>query len=573
MFPPLFPSFVRNVIYPVYRGFRKDRVLEILEDLEHVQWLSSDEIEELCWGRLESLLKSAVTHVPYYHDLFGEAGLEVDGIQNPADFRKIPLLSKEKIRKAGRRLITRDPLRKGYSSSTGGSTGEPLYFYLDSSVGPLRRANGFRAYRWSGVDIGDRRAHLWGYHLDMSTRERMVEGIKNYFNNIIFLSTFDMSQESMNGYVAKLRRFKPELVVGYPSALTVFSEFCRSGRRRIPQPKAVVTSGERLYAHQREIIEEAFASPVFDRYGSREFANVANECEEHHGLHVFSDLFYTEVIHESGRPAQSGEVGELVVTDLFNLYMPFIRYRTGDLAVPTEDKCPCGRGLPILDRIEGRTFDAVVTPGGKTVGGFFWTWLSRAVPGISQFQIEQRDRSGITFKIVPGDDWKDEFKGELESRIKENCGEGFHVRFMIVDEIPLARSGKSKFIVSNIEERLVIKSKIHKATISGEDPDNVDCLILDGELMKLSNIASGEKVLIVDNTNGSRIETFVIEGAQGSGQAVVGGAGTKLVHAGDEVSIMAFTWSEDSHRDFKNILVDGENMFVRFLTEIAGEKL
>ena len=178
MFPPLFPSFVRNVIYPVYRGLRRDRVLEILEELEHVQWLSGDEIEELRWGRLESLLKSAVTHVPYYRDLFQEAGLDVEDIQNPADFLKIPLLSKEKIRKAGRRLITRDPLRAGYSSSTGGSTGEPLYFYLDSSVGALRRANALRAYRWSGIDIGDRRAHLWGYHLGMSTRERLAEGLK-----------------------------------------------------------------------------------------------------------------------------------------------------------------------------------------------------------------------------------------------------------------------------------------------------------------------------------------------------------------------------------------------------------
>ncbi|MCK4236402.1 MAG: aspartate 1-decarboxylase, partial [Candidatus Krumholzibacteria bacterium] len=341
---------------------------------------------------------------------------------------------------------------------------------------------------------------------------------------------------------------------GYPSALALFAEFCKKSRIKVFRPKAVVTSGERTFPHQREIIEEVFSCPTFDRYGSREFSNVAHECEEHRGLHVCNDLFYVEVLHESGRPAQSGEVGEIVVTDLSNLYMPFLRYRTGDLAVPTERTCPCGRGLPLLDRIEGRTFDAIVTPDGKSVGGFFWTWLSRAVPGIRQFQIEQRERSGIIFRIVPGPEWRDESEKHLEQKITENCGEGFRVDFVIVDDIPLAPTGKLKFIVSNIEERLVIKSKIHKARITAQAPESVDCVMIDEELMERSDIATCEKVLIVDNTNGARIETFVMSGKRGSAQIVACGAATRHIHTGDEVSIMAFTWSKDTHGRFSNIL-------------------
>lgn len=573
MVPPLLPAFVRNVIYPVYRGLRGDRVLSILEELERNQWLTPEEIEELQWRKLMGFLQQIATHVPYYRDLFAEAGLKADGIQNPTDLRRLPLLTKEKIRELGSRIVTKDPLKKGYPSSTGGSTGEPLYFYCDYAAGPVRRANAFRGYRWAGIDIGDKQAFFWGYSLTKPFKERIQEGFKNYFNNIMYLSTFDMSESSMRKYAARLRCYRPNLVVGYPSALALFAEYCRRTRTVVPRPTAVITSGERAYPHQREIIGEVFSSPVFDRYGSREFANVANECEEHIGLHVFSDLFYVEVIHESGRPAQSGEVGEIVVTDLSNLYMPFLRYRTGDLAIPTTRRCACGRGLPLLDRIEGRTFDSIVTPDGKAVGGFFWTWLSRAVPGIRQFQIEQRERSGIIFRIVPGPEWHDESRSDLEAKIKENCGEGFRIMFALVDEIPLSPAGKSKFIISNIEERLVVKSKIHKAHITGEVPEEMDCLIIDEALMEKSNIAPLEKVLIVDNTNGARVESIALKGEKGSGVIIAGGAAARYIRTGDEVSIMSFTWSDDPKKHFNSILVDEDNRFVRYLKEIAGEKL
>lgn len=573
MLPPLLPSIVRNVIYPIYRGLRGDKVLTVLRELERNQWLSRGELEDIQWRLIESYLDRITTHVPYYRDLFSEAGLKVEDIQNTSDFQKIPLLTRERVRTESSRLVTRDPMIKGYPSSTGGSTGEPLYFYCDHSAGLVRRANTLRGYRWTGVDVGDRQVLFWGFHLDVSLRERLVDSVKNYFNNIMHLSTFDMSDASMRGYAARLRRFKPGLVVGYPSALSLFAEYCKRHRVRVSRPRAVVTSGERLFAGQREILEEIFSCPVFDRYGTREFANIANECEEHRGLHVFSDLFHVEVLHESGRPAQSGEIGELVVTDLSNLYMPFLRYRTGDLAVPTGRTCPCGRGLPLLDRIEGRAFDAVITPDGKSVGGFFWTWLSRAVPGIRQFQVEQRERSGIIFRIVPAPEWKSEYEERLAGKIRENCGDEFRVNFMITDEISLTPSGKSRFIVSNLEQRLVIKSKIHKANITGEAPGDMDCLIIDERLMELGDVAPYEKILIVDVTNGARIETFAVRGGRDSGDIISGGAVSRHIHTGDEISIMAFTWSEDTAGGFSNILVDGNNRFVSYLTEVAGEKI
>lgn len=573
MLSPLPPPIVRNVIYPVYRGLRGDSLLAVLEELEKHQWLAPEALAEIQWRRLQHYLRQIATHVPYYRDLFQREGLSVEGIESPADFRRIPLLGKEEVRAAGKEIVTTDPLRRGVASNTGGSTGEPLYFFTDASAGPIRRASTLLGLRWAGIDVGDRQAVIWGFHLDRPLRERLAAGVKDYFNNIVYLSSFNMSEEAMEGYARRLASYKPHLILGYPSAVAQFAEFCKARRVHGIRPRAVISSGERLYPHQADVIAEIFQCPIFDRYGSNEFATVAQECEQHRGLHLFSEYLYVEVVHESGRPAESGEVGEIVVTDLTNLYMPFLRYRTGDLAVPTARRCACGRGMPLLDRIEGRTFDAVVSADGRSTGGFFWTYLSRAVPGIRQFQIEQRARDGVVFRIVPGPEWRDENKAELERRIRGNMGESFSVTFDIVKEIPLTPAGKHRFISSKLGERLVVKSKIHKARATAVAPERPDSVVVDEELLELTNLAEYEKVLIVDNTNGARVETFVAKGKRGSGEIIVSGAAAHDIRAGDEIIIMAFTWSEQVQGIFKNILVDENNKFVRYLIELPGEKV
>jgi len=379
-----------------------------------------------------------------------------------------------------------------------------------------------------------------------------------------------MSEEAIKKHILKLKRFRPSVLTAYPSALETLANFCASGGRCDFGLKAIVTSGETLFQHQRELFEKVFSAPVFDRYGSREFSNVAHECSEHNGLHIFSDLFFVEVLDEEGRPVAPGESGELVITDLSNYYMPFIRYRTGDIVVLSDRGCSCGRGYPLLEKVEGRAFDVVRTPGGKVVGGFFWTWLSRAVPGIRKFQIVQRELGGVIFNIVPGDEWRDEYRGVLEEKIKDNCGNDFKVAFIIKDDIPLTASGKVRFIVSEMSEKSFIKSKIHKARVTSVDHDSIDCIRIDARLMELADIAPYERVLVVDMTNGSRVETFAITEEGGSGKITACGGVADHIKAGDELSIMAFTWSSLPEVQFKNILVDEKNRFMRYLSEEDG---
>ena len=498
MVPPLHPPIVRNVVYPIYRGLRGDELLPMLEEFEQNQWLPNEDLEELQWRRLLDLLMNVAKYVPYYSELFKARGIMPDGISNPDDFRSIPFLTKASIREAGNRIITTDPTRRGFPFRTSGRTGEALYFFGDVASGPARRANMLRSLRWAGVDVGDRQAIFWEHPPVRPFKERLLEGLRNYFNNVICLSTLDMLDYLMRSYAKRLKRYGPAVIVGYPSSLQLFCRFCTKEGLGGIAPTAVITRGETLSLEQRESIERFFDCPVFDRYSTTEFDCVAHECTEHAGLHLFSDLIYAEVLGEDYEPVKPGEVGELVVTDLLNRYTPFSRYRMGDLVIQSDRKCPCGRGFPLLERIEGRS--------------------SRPM-----------------------------------------------------DEKPTDSHRRSRSTGTGTGDRLIVKSKIHKARITGESPEEMDCLVVDEKLLELTNISDGEKVLIVDNTNGARVETFAVKGEKESGEITACGAASRHLRAGDEVSIMAFAWSDGSRKSFDNILVDERNRFVRYLTEIAGE--
>jgi phenylacetate-CoA ligase len=352
MLPALPEALVRNVVYPVYRGFRRDRVLDMLDELEYNQFLPERELEDLRWRRLLFLLEAAEKYVPYYRDLFEREGIATASLDSPADMARVPLLTREIIGAEKDRLVTTDPVRKGYTVGSGASGSGRPDFWCDRAAEPVRKAAALRGYRWTGFNIGGRQALLWGPDRGRWFGDRIGGRVKNYLSNILVFPAEEMTPEKMKRYWRRLRRFRPSLVLGYPSALETLSRFCSDEGLSLPAVKGVLVGGESLQEEQRVAIRKAFRAEVMGRYGRKEFSVAAQECPEHGGMHIFSDLFHIEVIGESGQAAGEGESGEIVITDLTNHYMPLIRYRTGDLAVVSSRRCECGRTLPLLERVE-----------------------------------------------------------------------------------------------------------------------------------------------------------------------------------------------------------------------------
>jgi phenylacetate-CoA ligase len=445
------PMLVRNVLFPAFRWLRGDDRLKKADEFIRNQWLSADELAALQWKKFKNLLNHAYENVPYYHAVFKEVGITPTDIKEHSDLGLLPILTKEKIRAHRERLLAKNIPREALiPNATSGSTGQNLHFF---QTRPMKDASGgstYRFHKWCGLKIADKTACLWGAPIDL--KKTFVNRIKEWFLNTIWLSSFDLTAISMQQYAERLQKFKPKIIIAYPTPLSVFALYLKDHKIHI-SPDAIICSSETLYPYQRELIEETFGCKIFNRYGSREFGDLAMECEKHAGLHVATDRFLPEFIKD-GRPAKVGEVGEILVTDLDNWGMPFIRYQIGDLGVPTDRQCACGRGLPLIESIEGRTFDMIHTPQGKSLGGTFWTILLRSVAGIDAFQVRQSTLDGIRILIKTNNDFKAEYLDPLRQKIAAHCGDSFQVDFEIVTQIPLTKSGKRRFIISEINQDL-----------------------------------------------------------------------------------------------------------------------
>jgi phenylacetate-CoA ligase len=309
--------------------------------------------------------------------------------------------------------------------------------------------------------MGEKRAYIWGAPMDISKRASIKGEIANWMTNIFFLSAYKLSEESMHEYAIKLRRFKPKLLIGYSSVLALFAEFLQANNITDVSPEAIISSAEVLYPYQRKLIESVFNCKVFNRYGSREVAHIACECDRHNGMHINAERVYIEFLKDD-KPVEPGESGEILVTSLDNYGMPFIRYAIGDIGIPSDRICKCGRGLPLMENVEGRSFDIIIGTNGNRLGGTFWTiLLRRTVQGIKQFQVIQNSKSRLDIKIVKdGSLFNSSCIPKLVEKIKEYCGSDMRVEFHVVNSITPTKSGKHRFVISEIASGIAVHSEV-----------------------------------------------------------------------------------------------------------------
>jgi len=232
------------------------------------------------------------------------------------------------------------------------------------------------------------------------------------------------------------------LIVGYVSSLEQFAAFLQKERLALPKVRSVIAAAEPLFPAVRTAIEAAFGAPVYNSYGSREFMSIAGECEQRQGLHINGENLVVET-----RNGQSDEPSELLVTDLHNYGMPFVRYATGDLGTISAMRCPCGRGLPMLESIEGRVLDTLRTADGRTVPGEFFPHLLKEVPEFAQYRVEQRTLDHVVISAVLNQPLSERSAALLRDEIGKVFGAATRWELQPVSEIPALRSGKRRVTV------------------------------------------------------------------------------------------------------------------------------
>jgi phenylacetate-CoA ligase len=443
-------TLVRKAIIPLFRFKGRDG-LRKLDDLEQSQWLSPDQLVDLQWRRIRDLLTHAATDVPYYRQAMRDLGLTPEGIAEERSLARLPILDRETIRQEGQRLLAENiPSKRFQRNSTGGSTGEPLHFFNDTQEAGHVYAAYWRSERWCGAEIGERQAYLWGADFDLAPYQSLMGRLKSWSANYLMLPAWQLGRDNVKEFWQKLVRFRPRLLVGYAGALHEWARLLGFQRHPVPELQAIIASAETLYPDWRQAIEQTFGVPVYDRYAGRDTAFVAQECSKHRGLHIAAENCFLEVVRD-GRPVGPGELGEIVATRLKNLVMPFIRYRTGDLGVLSERRCDCGRGLPLLEGIEGRVQDALRTRDGISVSGLFFAHLMKDFPEVRQFQVHQAALDQLVIVLVTDPPGCLESQERLERIVRDHLGPEMRINVDYQDRIPLTSSGKRRISISHLD--------------------------------------------------------------------------------------------------------------------------
>lgn len=441
-----------GLVFPLYHMLRKDGVMSAIKRMDKSQWKSQAELREIQSIKLQNLLHHCHKHVPYYRDIFSQQGIRFED-DFPAILNNVPVITKPLIN-ANRDLLIADNFDMGdlVANSTGGSTGESMYFYNDRTSLVERQAVVLRNQKWVGARYSDKEVRLWGAQMDLNKASGLRSKVHGLLNNTIHLSTYDLSDDSMHNYVKVISRYKPKLLISYPSPLAEFSRYIISNSINIHPVKSIITSAEKLYDWQREVIQLAFPkSEIYDRYGCREFGNIAHECNMHEGYHVNDERFFLEILDDNLQPVDEGKVGKIYITDLDNYGFPFLRYEIGDLASFSSKSCSCGRGLSLLSSIEGRSFDIIQCPNGNRVAGTFWTICLRRYQGVVRFQVVQEELDVLRLKLVTDESYDKSSESQIISDVYDKCGK-ISVVFDYVDVIELTKSGKEKLVVSNIRD-------------------------------------------------------------------------------------------------------------------------
>ncbi|MFX0134658.1 MAG: phenylacetate--CoA ligase family protein [Candidatus Hodarchaeota archaeon] len=444
---------IPKTIYWIIQRVRKEPVFEKLKWLESTQWWSREEIEQLQLRKLKEILKYALDNIPYYQQTLKSYSDLIHNLQSVSELSSLPLLTKQQIR--DNFYLLQNPMFQGRTKteSTSGSTGDPMQFIHDRNAGAFARALSYREHKWYDLNVGDREARFYGIPMDFNAK--LKEKVKDFLMNRKRFCVFDLSEESLIQYYKIINKYQPGYIYGYTSAVFEFIKFLKNHNLRFRGDfiKAIIVTSEVLVIQQREIMESYLNIPIVNEYGCSEVGIIAAECP-HHGLHISAENIVVEII-KNGAPAKPGEPGEVIITGFNNFAMPLIRYKVGDVAIISDKSCSCGRALPLLENIEGRVNNMVVTPEGKISSGLIFYYISRSLiennGGVKKFKVIQDRIDRITFQIVKDKNFNEENLRALVRKTHEYLSPNIHVDFEFFSELPHRTDGKIIHFVSKLQ--------------------------------------------------------------------------------------------------------------------------
>ncbi len=430
LFLPLFDICTGRQIYK-YKRF-----------LDNAQWWTRERLTDYQNTQLKKIIVYGYTHSPYYKALFDKAGLNPEDIKSHEDLQKVPILTKKDIYTCSDSILTVKGKNNLIKEQTSGSTGTHTTVYFSKAAQSFTYAAELQFFNWSGFSLGQ-------HHIQtgMSLTRGFEKTLKDFLFRCIYVSAFNLTDQDIKAVESSIKSKKIKFLIGYASSLYCIAEyFQRTGRQF--DFSGVISLGDTLFPHFRAAIEQVFGCPVTDTYGCCEGFMVAGQCQ-YQSYHVPMPLNIVEVVDNNGIPVENGEIGRVLLTRLDSNPMPLIRYEIGDLAAKAETNyCECGRGYEILKKILGRDTDIVITPAGHKLIVHYFTAIFEHEDSIEQFQVQQNFHDTITILIKKRPNFTDDVLSRISEKILQKCAGDIKIEYNAVDEIPAAKSGKRRFVIS-----------------------------------------------------------------------------------------------------------------------------
>jgi phenylacetate-CoA ligase len=460
------PVWLQNVMVSgqgllyAYRRWDVRLGRKLLAELRESQWWTNEQFAEFQNARLREHVQYAATRFPYYANLFKKEGIDPTIIHSVEDLRKIPWLEKEDVRKHPDQFLKdgnpRPSWNKGFTS---GTTGTPLRVYTSRDSFTRVWSFVFRLREWAGLSdpIFPRSIHFTGR--DIVPNEIMDRnGIfwrRNVPGRSLLMSTSHVAVETVHAYAEAIRRFNPELIDGYPSAIQLVGRVAKQQGLELTSPKVIIGTAETLFDRARHDIETAYDCRIFNQYASSDSSVFISECE-HGSLHVNPEFGICEIVDSRGDPVGPGEEGEIIATSFCNREQVFIRYKIGDLVVRgPEALCPCGRAMPRVESITGRVDDLVFVKARGYVRA--WNKVFEGLEGIWETQIVQDSLDLIKVNVVPNSGYDESVESALISNIRRKVGQEIAVVVNKKDRIPRDANGKFRAVVCRCKDDIPIQ--------------------------------------------------------------------------------------------------------------------
>ena len=445
----LYTQLCANVIFPLHERAKGHRTVELRQRLETSQWWAPEQIAADRDRRLRDFLCRIGRSVPHYQNLFKTLGFDPAATRSAADLQALPLLTKADIR-ANPDHFKAQPHGPLTRCNTGGSSGEPLIFYMGLGRKSHDVAAKWRATRWWGVDIGDKELVVWGSPIELGSQDR-VRRLRDGLLRSHLLPAFEMSPGKIDGFIASIRQQRPAMLFGYPSSLSLIASQAERLGIRLDDLgiRVVFVTSERLYDEQRSTLARVFGCAVANGYGARDAGFIAHECPSG-SLHISAEDIVVETVRPDGAAAAPGEAGEIVVTHLGADDFPLVRYRTGDVGILGQQRCACGRGLPVLQEVQGRSTDFVVARDGTVMHGLALIYTLRDLPGIERFRIEQVSLDETRVQVVADGRFGAASQQRIVRDFKARLGDSVRILVEQVDGIDSEVSGKFRYVVSRV---------------------------------------------------------------------------------------------------------------------------